>query len=136
MDLEVERTAVIDDEDKAQRLARAICADVMLYNGAAKDAPRDQRRALIAAPVQEGRALFASRASPRLAHVFEEAVAELVSGPLGIEAPGAGARVASPARAPTSIDPPSPEGSSSNKLVIVVAVLLVIAAAVAFLAVK
>ncbi len=124
---------MIEEDDKAKRLAQAICADVMLYNAAVKDAPVDQRRALISGPVQEGRELFASRVSPRLAYLFEEALAELVARPLGIEAPGVVARsVVSPAARPSQLDPPAPESGSSKKLVLVVAVLLVIAAVVVF----
>ncbi len=75
-----------DDEDNARRLARAICADVMLYNAAVKHAPVNERGGLIAEPISEGRALFASRVSPRLAGIFEAEVAQSVAGPLGLTA--------------------------------------------------
>ncbi|MDP1828682.1 MAG: hypothetical protein Q8L48_35780 [Archangium sp.] len=132
---------MIDEADKARRLARAICADVMLYNGTVKDAPIDQRAALISAPVQEGRALFTSRVSPALLQVFEEAVEELVARPLAIAPPAAAPRVVvapvvSTGKPPSQLDPPMAERGPSLAIVIGVAVLFVILAAAAFLALR
>ena len=76
---------VIDDEDKARRLARAICADVMLSNAAVKDAPQHERAGLIAGPIAEGRVLFGARVSPRLAGLFEQEAAALVAVPPGVQ---------------------------------------------------
>jgi hypothetical protein len=101
----------------------------MLYNGAAMEAPIAQRRALLSGPVQEGRELFSTRVSPRLAHVFEEAVAELVVQPLGVEPPSAPVAVSVPVR---HLDPVA-ERASSLKPVLVVVAILIVAAAVVFL---
>lgn len=55
---------MISDERAARRLARAILADVKLYQGEASlRAP---------AALAEGRTLFRSRVSASLAHVFDE----------------------------------------------------------------
>jgi hypothetical protein len=117
---------VIDDEDKARRLARAICADVMLYNAAVKDAPQHERAGLIAGPIAEGRALFVSRVSPRLAGLFEQEVAALIAGPLGIQ-------LAASPTVPLSAGPVVVEAGGSSRLVIVVALFLAAAAAAFFL---
>lgn len=116
---------VIDDEDKARRLARAICADVMLYNPAVKDAPVHERAGLIAGPVAEGRALFVSRVSPHLAGLFEQEVAALIAGPLGVQL----------AASPTvpQVAPVVVEAGGSNKVVIVVALVIAAAAGAFFL---
>lgn len=121
---------MIDDEDKARRLAKAICADVMLYNAAVKVAPVDERAGLISQPISEGRALYASRVVPRLAGIFEAEVAESVTGPLGVSASSA----VPPPRAPTLLAAPVlPQSSGGNGLIIiVVAVLLLVAAIAAF----
>jgi len=122
---------LIDDEDKARRLARAICADVMLYNAAVKDAPAHERAGLIAGPVAEGRGLYASRVSPQLAGIFEQEVAALVAGPLGVQlsaAPPTSAHQGSPLAAPVVV-----EAGGNNTLVIVVALVVAAAAAAFFL---
>lgn len=126
---------MIDDGEKARRLARAICSDVMLYHPEVKDAPVAERSGLIDGPLLEGRALFLSRVVPALASIFDEEVLELVAKPLGITAP-----VRPPSVAPRSAAPPSallrepaPEQQSSSKLVLVVALVLLALAAAAFL---
>lgn len=130
---------MIDDEGKARRLARAVCADVMLYNASVKDAPLHERATMIAGPVHEGRALYASRVSPALHRVLDEAIAELIAQPLGLE-PGAlsnrtpaqplapAASAAKPLAPPEMVRP-----DRGGVLVLVVAVLILIAAAAAFL---
>lgn len=61
----------IDDEEKATRLARAIVADIRLYNEAAITAGKD-----ITPQVAEGRELFRSRVVPALHRIFETAIAD------------------------------------------------------------
>ncbi len=64
---------VIDDRDKATRLARAILADLSLYNqdklANATDPARD-----LAPELAEGAALFRTRVSPALHTCFDEEV--------------------------------------------------------------
>lgn len=125
---------MIDDAEKARRLARAICADVMLYNPAVKDAPLGERSGLINGPLLEGRALFLSRVTPALASIFDETVVELVAKPLGILG------FAPPTEPPRPVAPvsallrePAPEQGPSSKLVVAVAILILAIAAAAFL---
>ena len=121
---------MIDDEDKAHRLAKAICADVMLSNAAVKDAPANERAGLISEPISEGRALFASRVSPRLAGIFEAEVAASVAVPLGVTA----SSLSTPTRAQAQQQsvlaaPVLPQSNGGNGLLIAVVVLIVVAAA-------
>jgi hypothetical protein len=69
---------VIDDPLAARRLARAICADVQLYNGdkIRGVAPADGMPAL-AEPLREGLRLYVSRVSPELRPLFDEAAREM-----------------------------------------------------------
>ena len=60
----------IDNEAAAQRLARALCSDVALYNRAKLAGGGDLRSAL-AAPLDEARALFRERVAAELHPVFE-----------------------------------------------------------------
>lgn len=75
---------MLDDENQARRLARAICSDVLLYNAAAKDAPLGERVALLTGPVNEGRELFRARVTGRLAGLFEREVDTLICTPMGL----------------------------------------------------
>ena len=69
---------LIDDPERARRLARAICADVALYNvEAAKAAAPADRAQLLREPVNEARGLYQSRVVPDLHPIFEEEIAEL-----------------------------------------------------------
>jgi hypothetical protein len=65
--------SVIEDRDKALRFARAILADLSLYNqdklASASDPERD-----LASELAEGRALFRTRVSPALHACFDEEV--------------------------------------------------------------
>ena len=129
---------MIDDGEKARRLARAIFADVMLYNAAVKDAPLGERSALINGPLLEGRELYLSRVTPALASLFDEAVVEFVAKPLGILglAPQAAApqpAPSTPARVSAPLREPEAEKGPSSKLVLVVAIIVLAIAAAAFL---
>lgn len=84
--------ALIDDPDKARRLARAICADIVLYEGArVRAAVRAERAESLQRPVAEGRALYVSRVTPELYDLFDEALAamtsQLGSGPVPLGPP-------------------------------------------------
>ena len=122
---------MIDDEDKAHRLAKAICADVMLSNAAVKDAPVNERAGLISEPISEGRALFASRVSPRLAGIFEAEVAASVAVPLGVTASSlsTSTRAAQAQQQSVLAAPVLPQSNGGNGLLIAVVVLIVVAAA-------
>jgi hypothetical protein len=62
---------VIIDDDRATRLARAILADIQLYNAEAIG----QASPAVNEAIAEGRALFRSRVDPSLHSVFETALA-------------------------------------------------------------
>ena len=118
------------DEAQARRLARAICADVLLYNGAATKAAPEQRAALLAEPVQEGRALFASRVAPEHQFVFDQAVDELIARPHGVELRALLTKQPAIVGQPMPrIGAPIAESSSAMPVVIAVAVLLLLTAA-------
>lgn len=75
--------ALITDPEQAKRLARAILADMMLYqhNEIAAQSPT------VTGHVEEGRQLFRGRVSPELYEEFESALAASKLAPWG--APGA-----------------------------------------------
>jgi hypothetical protein len=69
---------LVDDPEKARRIARAICGDIALYGEpklAAAGAKAD-RLAVLAKEIEEGRALFSRRVDPALAGLFDEALRE------------------------------------------------------------
>lgn len=128
---------MLDDEAQARRLARAICSDVLLYNGAVKDAPREQRAGLLAEPLHEGRALFTARVAPSLLFIFDQTVEELIARPMEVDLRTLSATPApTPAPAsrplPPSLGAPVTEAKSSVPLAVAAVVLLALAAAVAF----
>lgn len=61
----------IDSEEAARRLARAVLADVELYNQARIDAGAD-----MSTQVAEGRGVFQQRVQPTFHGVFEQALAQ------------------------------------------------------------
>lgn len=122
---------MIDDAEKAKKLAQAICADIALYNGEVKNAPLAQRAGLIAAPIEEGRALFASRVAPSLGWILDEAIASILTPMLGVEVksrPPLAQATAIPALAQ-----PVSESGGSKTWVVVVAIGVIAAAAAVFL---
>jgi len=64
---------IIDDEDKARHLARALMSDITLYNSDKIAHALDPEREL-AESLEEGRQLFQARVAPRFYMVFEDAV--------------------------------------------------------------
>lgn len=62
--------ALIDTEEAARRLARAIASDLSLYNEEKilKGIQKDDLFATLSEEVEEGRALYKSRVSPDLYH--------------------------------------------------------------------
>jgi hypothetical protein len=70
----------IADDDRARRLARAIAADIALYN--AEDCDRARASgvptAALTAAVDEGRRLFQERVTPKLHGLYDVAVDEVV----------------------------------------------------------
>ena len=124
--------SLIADRDKATRLARAIVADIVLYN---KEAITTKAPSLTK-EVGEGRALFEARVVPELHGVFDSAVRESLLEPWAGEAPP---RAVPPERAP--LDPlveASPatrpdKGSITGLLVGLVVVVVITAAVLAFL---
>jgi hypothetical protein len=65
---------LIDDAEKAAKLARAIMSDLTLYNGDKIASSADPRKDL-ANEIEEGRSLFRTRVAPAHHHVFEDALA-------------------------------------------------------------
>ena len=75
--------ALIDDETKAARLARAITSDIALYNAdKVEKALRDDTFFEAMAPeFDEGRKLYQSRVAPTLdapGHLFERAIVDVI----------------------------------------------------------
>ena len=62
--------SLIDDDAAAHRLARAIIADIELYNS------HDTSESALSAAVAEGRSAFQRRVGPALRGVFEQALAQ------------------------------------------------------------
>lgn len=62
--------ALIDTEEAARRLARAIASDLSLYNEdkILKGIQKDELFTTISEEIEEGRALYKSRVSPDLYH--------------------------------------------------------------------
>jgi hypothetical protein len=73
--------ALIRSEPKARKLANAIISDIRLYN-----AKTIEKGDGLAEELAEGRALFVSRVSPELSHLYDEAAQQLVPVPKGIRA--------------------------------------------------
>lgn len=119
---------MITDEAQARRLARAICSDIALYEVPATKAlaPAERGRAL-AAPIAEGRELFASKVSGSLAYLFDEAVKELVD-PSGATDAAMGA----PANHPRVERDPAPSTSAALPLVLGMVFVVLLAGIVAF----
>jgi hypothetical protein len=82
---------MIDKEDAAGRLARAIASDIRLYNGAKLGVgTKAEAQAAIAAEISEGRALYESRVSPSLRPLFDAALEEVIFSRLGQAPPSSG----------------------------------------------
>jgi hypothetical protein len=64
---------MIDDRERAERFARAILADLALYNSSKLESSRDPLSEL-SAEIQEGRDLFRKRVAPALHGCFEAAL--------------------------------------------------------------
>jgi hypothetical protein len=65
--------SLIEDEETARRLARAIMSDVTLYNGDTIAHAMDPERDL-ATEIEQARQLFQKRVAPRFYMVFEDGV--------------------------------------------------------------
>lgn len=65
--------SLIEDEEHARKLARAIMSDISLYNGDRIAHAMDPERDL-AEELEEGRKLFQARVAPRFHVIFEDAV--------------------------------------------------------------
>jgi len=97
--------SLIEDEDKARRLAHAIIADITLYNGDRLAHAMDPERDL-AEQLGEGRQLFQSRVAPRLYVLFEDAVHEWAANARARATPGALPPAPAPRRRETPIADP------------------------------
>lgn len=114
----------LTDQTAAERLARAIVADIMLYN---HDAISSGGPGLMAA-IDEGRQLFRSRVGESLHPVFESAIAASHLAPWGAPAAGATYRAA-PAAYPYRDAPlQTTTPSRTNAPVLVFVALAVLAA--------
>lgn len=71
-------SSLIEDPEKARRLARAISGDIALYNEEKLNAlgPDGDPFSVLSQEIEEGRALFLSRVSPDLVALYEEAIKE------------------------------------------------------------
>jgi hypothetical protein len=73
---------MLEKEDAARRLARAIAHDIRLYNEAklAGVKTADEMRSALAAEIKEGRELYLARVAPALSHLFDPALDEILLG--------------------------------------------------------
>ena len=73
---------LIEAEDAARRLARAIASDISLYNEeqVVGGIARDELFSVLRDAIEEGRKLYSSRVSPTLAskNLFERAIVDIV----------------------------------------------------------
>jgi hypothetical protein len=128
----------IDDPERAKRLANAICRDIPLYQQAAVSgvAPAERTR-LLAEPVREAYALYASRVSAAQLHWLDEAIATLHA---ELGAPYHGIAPPEPARMPhppvssrTADETPAASRSGSPIAVVASIAILVVLGGLAFL---
>lgn len=74
--------ALIETEEAARRLARAIASDLSLYNAekVEKGIANDNLFEALAADIEEGRALYNSRVSPQLhnKNLYDRALVDLL----------------------------------------------------------
>ncbi len=70
--------APIDHPEAARKLARAVCADIRLYNADALAQGGD-----VSDAIAEGRTFFATRVAPAYHGIFENAVQEMLSARAG-----------------------------------------------------
>lgn len=117
--------SLIDTEEAATRLAKAIEADIRLYNYEDVTAGAD-----ISDVLQEGRALFHSRVVPSLHRVYEETIQALVQGrPLSGAATLAPVEKASGSPLPPGLfeDKAQPKRAGPSWWFVAVALLLAVA---------
>jgi hypothetical protein len=74
----VSPAGLVDDPEKARRIARAIAGDIALYGEKKLAAlgPKADPLAALAKEIEEGRALFSRRVDPALVGLFDEALRE------------------------------------------------------------
>ncbi len=79
--------ALIDTEEAARRLARAIASDLSLYNEEkiVEGVSNDTLFQVLSEEIQEGKTLFQSRVAPDLAskNLYERAVVDVLIRPRG-----------------------------------------------------
>lgn len=80
--------ALIETPEAANRLARAICSDVALYNEekVVRGLQQDSFFDLLSEELEEGRALYRSRVSPGLyqkTNFYERAIVDVIIRPKG-----------------------------------------------------
>ena len=78
---------IIDNDQRAQQLARAIASDIQLYNKAKIESglTGDQFFEVLSEEITEGRDLFRSRVTPELfkRNYYDRAIVDRVIKPLG-----------------------------------------------------
>jgi hypothetical protein len=115
--------SVIDTDAAAHRLARAIIADIELYNS------HETSESALSAAVAEGRSAFQRRVGPALRGVFEQALAQTRLSAF------AGEFGAMPHPPPEPRPMPPPRTRSSTRLLVGLAIMMAIAAVGWFFAV-
>ncbi len=113
------------DRPAAQRLARAIASDLLLYNDEAVRAGRS-----LAKEIAEGRALFLERFDRTLLDVYERTVAELLPASARTAAPTAPPPAAGARGVPPADLAAAEEGTRRTRAALFVLGILLIAAAV------
>ena len=119
---------LIDTEEGAWRLAKAIVSDLKLFNA---DKLEQLGPGGIPEEIAEGRGLFTARVEPRFHQLFDQAV-EQGLGPSGGFAPP---RMAAPHPPPWARKPEAPGSSSSPRAAPVVLALAIVVALVAVAAI-
>jgi hypothetical protein len=117
--------ALIDDMPAAQRLAKAILADIQLYNAETLAQGGD-----LSPQIAEGRELFHARVVPHFHPMFEAMLSE---SPVGGAARPGGSPFAAVPPGTTPLDTPS-SGSSASVLAVVAVVIVVVLGVVVFIA--
>ena len=128
-----ESVSRLDGEEEARRLARAIAADIKLYN--AQSSPEDRALA-----VEEGRELYRARVASELlplydAALLEQGIAGASSASSAAEEPSLGGGVSPAPRAPASFfEEQAPKAASGSPMLAIAIAAIVLVALLAFLA--
>jgi hypothetical protein len=115
---------LIDTEEGAWRLARAVVADLRLYNA---DKLEQLGPGGIPEEIAEGRGLFTARVEPRFHALFDQAVEQGLGPSRGFAPP----RMAVPHPPVRALEPGGPESAFPRTTVVALAILVALVAVAA-----